>query len=128
MVGEGKVTIRLAGSRARQPTDIELENRGMADLTQLRRAALTRQQPPFPPKEPSTPEVVKGSLVIVGGGGMPSDATKRFIELAGGPEALIVVLPTANPDPLPADAGVGLLRRGGARNIKVLAVRRAQRR
>ncbi len=123
VVGEGKVTIRLAGSRGQEPNDIELENRGMADLTQLRRAAIARQEAPFPPKDPPAPEVTKGSLVIVGGGGMPADATKRFIDLAGGPDALIVVLPTANPDPLPADAGVGLLRRGGAKNIQVLAAR-----
>jgi cyanophycinase len=122
-LGEGRVTIRLAGSSSRAPADIELTNRGVADLTQLRRAAIARQGEPFPPKEPPAAEVSKGALVIVGGGGMPADVSKRFIELAGGPEALIVVLPTANPDPLPADAGVGLLQRGGAKNVKVLAAR-----
>ncbi len=41
----------------------------------------------------------KGSLVIVGGGGMPDSVRKKFIELAGGKEkARIVVIPTASED------------------------------
>jgi cyanophycinase len=121
-IGEGTVTIRLAGSRRQEPKDIELTSRGMADLTQLRRAAVARQEETFPSKDLAEPEVPKGALVIAGGGGMPAEATKRFIDLAGGPDALIVILPTANPNPS-SDAGVNLLRRGGAKNIKVLPER-----
>ena len=40
----------------------------------------------------------KGSLVIVGGGRLGPDIWARFIELAGGPNARIVVIPTANED------------------------------
>jgi cyanophycinase len=70
------------------------------------------------------PEVAKGSLIIVGGGGMPADVTKKFIELAGGPDALIVVLPTANPDPLPPGDGEGaFFKRAGAKNVVVLPAR-----
>ncbi len=36
-----------------------------------------------------------GSLVIVGGGGVGPDILAKFIELAGGPDASIVVIPTA---------------------------------
>src|SRR5262249_12275616 len=36
-----------------------------------------------------------------------------------GPDALIVVLPTANPDPVPMTEG-GFLQRAGAKNVKVL--------
>jgi cyanophycinase len=71
----------------------------------------------------AAPEVPKGALVIVGGGGMPADVTKAFIDLAGGPDALIVVLPTANPDPVPANAEATFLSRAGARNVKVLPAR-----
>ena len=35
-------------------------------------------------------EVVGGSLVIVGGGGMTPKMSRKFVELAGGPEASIV--------------------------------------
>jgi cyanophycinase len=41
-------------------------------------------------------EVPPGALVIVGGGGFPDAARKRFVELAGGPGARIVVIPTAS--------------------------------
>lgn len=38
----------------------------------------------------------KGSLIIVGGGRVGSEITERFIELAGGKDAAIVVIPTAS--------------------------------
>lgn len=38
----------------------------------------------------------KGSLVIVGGGGMPDSVRAKFMELAGGKSARIVVIPTAS--------------------------------
>ncbi len=123
VVGDSTVTVCLARSATREPWTVELKPGSAADLTQLRRAAAARAEPPFPPREAPVPEVSKGALVIVGGGGMPEDVTKQFVELAGGPDALIVVLPTANPDPVPADSGAGMFRRAGARNVKVLPAR-----
>jgi cyanophycinase len=120
-VGKGKVTASLAKSPQREARTIELKPGAAADLTALRRAAVARTEPPFPPKEPPAPEVPHGSLVIVGGG-MPADLAKKFIDLAGGPDALIVVLPTANPDPPPRAEGIffGL---AGAKNVRVLPAR-----
>ena len=40
-----------------------------------------------------------GSLVIAGGGCVTSDVRERFVELAGGPEARIVVIPASDPQP-----------------------------
>jgi cyanophycinase len=40
----------------------------------------------------------KGFLVIVGGGTVVPEIKKRFVELAGGPEANFVLIPTAMPD------------------------------
>ena len=37
----------------------------------------------------------KGTLVVVGGGKLDHVILERFIELAGGPDAAIVVIPTA---------------------------------
>jgi cyanophycinase len=37
-----------------------------------------------------------GALVICGGGGIPDAVRERFLELAGGPRARIVVIPTAH--------------------------------
>jgi cyanophycinase len=52
---------------------------------------------------------------------MPAEVTRKFIELAGGPEALIVILPTAVPNPSPTSAEGSFLARAGAKNLKVLA-------
>jgi cyanophycinase len=39
---------------------------------------------------------IAGALVIVGGGGFPDDIRKRFLELAGGKNGRLVVVPTAS--------------------------------
>ncbi len=44
----------------------------------------------------------KGNLILIGGGEKPKDAMAKFVELAGGPHALIVAIPTASEE---ADAG-----------------------
>jgi cyanophycinase len=49
---------------------------------------------------------------------------ERFLALAGGRDALIVILPTAVSDPLPPNAGAGMFTRAGATNVKVLTARR----
>jgi cyanophycinase len=124
VLGDSTVTVCLAPSRARPARTLELKPGAAADLTQLRRAARARAGGPFPPAKPAVPEVKSGALVIVGGGGLPPPVTRKFIELAGGPEALIVVLPTAGPDPLPPDDRLtGLFTRAGARNVRVLRAR-----
>jgi cyanophycinase-like exopeptidase len=40
----------------------------------------------------------KGTLVIVGGNMQDPTIVKRFIDLAGGPDAPIVIIPTAGED------------------------------
>jgi cyanophycinase len=67
----------------------------------------------------------KGALVIAGGGRLGSDIMNRFVELAGGADARIVVIPTAGEqDEYPDDwAGLRPLREAGARNITVLHTR-----
>ncbi len=121
VLGEGAVTVCLAPG-AGKPERIErLKPRELSDLTMWRRAALARTQPAFPPKKGSIPEVPRGSLVIVGGGGAPAEIVKKFIALAGGPDALIVVLPTALGRPLPLRVGeVTMLERAGAKNVHLL--------
>jgi cyanophycinase len=94
-----------------------------ADLIALHRAAQARLNPAFPAAEPPAPEVPSGSLVIVGGGGMPEGMWKRFVELAGGPDAKIVVIPTATglPDNYSGSPGeVRGLQAAGATNVHVL--------
>lgn len=64
----------------------------------------------------------KGSLVVVGGGQMDESIVKRFIELAGGVEAPIVVIPTASgSDSFTQNSGgARALREHGAKNVTVI--------
>ncbi|MFT5411599.1 MAG: cyanophycinase [Verrucomicrobiales bacterium] len=122
VVGDGKVRIHLAASTRRDASVIELGNsRAKADLTALRLAAIARQAEPIPAAQPPSPDVVKGTLIIIGGGGMPKGIISKFVELAGGDEASIVVLPTANPDPISEREGIeGAFRKAGAKTVTVL--------
>ena len=64
-----------------------------------------------------------GALVLAGGGAIGPEIMGRFLELAGGRNAPIVLIPTANAvdgGNYDADTGLGLLRAAGARNITVL--------
>src|SRR5262249_1340546 len=75
---------------------------GSFDLFQLRRAAANRAATDaFPPARPKDPVVASGSLEIVGGGGASPEIWQKFIALAGGPDAPLVMLPTALDDPVP---------------------------
>jgi cyanophycinase len=121
--GDRAVSVLLAEGTGRPEQITEIKPKATSDLTMWRRAAQGRAGQAWPAAAPSAPEVPKGALVIVGGGGMPAEVTKTFIELAGGPDALIVVLPTANPDPLPTNAEANFFTRAGARNVKVLPAR-----
>jgi cyanophycinase len=45
-----------------------------------------------------SPAPPQGHLVLIGGGDKPADAMAKFIELAGGPQAPMVAIPTASED------------------------------
>ena len=64
----------------------------------------------------------KGTLVVVGGGKLDHVILQRFIELAGGPDAAIVVFPTAGGGNNYNDnsGGAGQLRKYGATNVTVI--------
>jgi cyanophycinase len=64
---------------------------------------------------------VEGRLVLAGGGALGPEIVGRFIELAGGPAAPIVVIPTAGEDSVyPGDwEGLSLLTARGATNLVV---------
>ncbi|HET6249419.1 MAG TPA: cyanophycinase [Tepidisphaeraceae bacterium] len=126
-LGNSTVTICLASGSGRPARDVELKSGQVSDYTMFRREARDRTLPLFPPEKPAPPIVPHGALVIVGGGGMPDDITQKFIELAGGPESLIVVLPTANPEPSSPRLREGaFLVKAGAKNVKVLPARRLE--
>lgn len=124
VVGAGGVTTVLAKSPTK-PALAEVQKSGAIDLFQIRRAAhfraMTEQFPPAKSKEANVPQ---GSLLIVGGGGAGPEIWKTFIGLAGGPESTIVVVSTANEDPVPQDPGEAVaLRKFGAKAVKILHTR-----
>jgi cyanophycinase len=65
---------------------------------------------------------VNGTVMVVGGGVVGPEIVARFIAAAGGPDALIIDVPTAGGDSTyPATwRGADFLKAGGARNIVVL--------
>ncbi|MGI9519251.1 MAG: Type 1 glutamine amidotransferase-like domain-containing protein [Pirellulaceae bacterium] len=79
----------LAEPESRRPNPYE----SLVDLTAWRRDAIDRTLEPFPPEQPQKPNVENGTLLIVGGGGMPDGMLDQFIELAGGDEARLVYIP-----------------------------------
>ena len=66
----------------------------------------------------------KGSLVIVGGNIQDLSILRRFIDLAGGPDVPIVVIPTAGgaPDYDQYWSGLKIFRDAGAKNLTVTEV------
>lgn len=64
----------------------------------------------------------KGAVIVVGGGGQGPEVFAKMIELAGGPDALILDVPTAGGDTAypPNWRGQNGLRAAGAKNVVVL--------
>jgi cyanophycinase len=97
----------------------QLKSGADADLLALSRAAIARLGARFPPEKPAAPNVSSGALLACGGGAISEEIWRRFIELAGGVDAPIVVLPIANPGDL-APKLVEKLKRLGCRDVTVL--------
>jgi len=74
--------------------------------------------------EPAPPRVgpERGSLVVVGGAMQSPEIYRRFIELAGGPDAHIVLVPTAGGAEEYDEfyQGMNAWRENGARNLTIL--------
>ncbi len=64
----------------------------------------------------------KGTVIVVGGGQIGPEIWERFVAAAGGPDALIIDVPTASGDSTypPGRRGPAGLYRAGARNVVVL--------
>src|SRR5262245_9918663 len=73
-----------------------LTPRRLAALALLLVPAAWAAAPPPPPglRTPAAP--IAGALVVCGGGGTPDSVRQRFVELAGGKKARLVVVPSAS--------------------------------
>lgn len=112
VMGEGRATVMITANERAPFRSQTIEKPGegrkspndyLIDLTQWRRIAMERTLDPFPPAAPKTPLVENGTLVIVGGGGMPEGLMQRFVDLAGGVEkARLVYVPCSEQEQLAA--------------------------
>ena len=91
--------------------------RRLEDLVALSRAALARTLPKFPADVPPVPRVPKGSLIIIGGGGSPPGFMDRFMELAGGKDALLLYVPCTESEVANVEGTLAGWRRAGASNV-----------
>lgn len=65
-----------------------------------------------------------GWLVIVGGGQLVPEITQRFVQLAGGPDARFIAIPTAGSDPVDsAKVKQQFIKTFGVKNVVVLHTR-----
>lgn len=65
-----------------------------------------------------------GHLVLIGGGEKPAVAMRKFVELAGGPAAPIVAIPTASEDPDTPSYYLDLFRQEyGCTDVEVLDIK-----
>ncbi len=101
-IGDGSATfLMMANERSplrvktiRQPPARRADPyRHLVDLTAWRRDAIDRTLKPFPPAKPKSPLVENGTLLIVGGGGLPDGLMDKFMEIAGGKQAKLVYVP-----------------------------------
>ncbi|MCH7904603.1 MAG: cyanophycinase [Armatimonadetes bacterium] len=116
VIGSGDTKFSLAAGGGMDAVEIVVSPGGRVDLVSLRRRALDRTMPAFPVAK--TPEVPSGTLMIVGGGGIPDGLIERFIKEAGGPDARIVYVPCSFQEEISQEPGfVRLLRGRGAKNV-----------
>lgn len=118
VIGDSEVVVMLAASGQR-PERTDILKPGMrADLVALRRAAQARQSAPFPAKQVLAPTLPNGSLIIAGGGLLPDEALRQFVELAGGKDARIVYVPCEEAKSIELEPGmVRILRNTGAGKV-----------
>jgi len=91
--------------------------RRLEDLVALSRDAMARTRSRFPAVEPPKPHVAKGTLMIVGGGGSPPGFMDKFMEYAGGKDALLLYIPCTESENANAERTLARWRKAGATNV-----------
>lgn len=121
VLGTGSARLHLARTGENEPMPVLLRGVSdgrevqLADWTQWRRRAIEQTLEPFPPLERQLPRVEAGSLLIVGGGGLPRGLMSRFVDLAGGSEhAKLVYVPCEEQERVAED---GILRQWRAMGV-----------
>lgn len=68
------------------------------------------------------PQRSNGKLIAVGGGGLPNSVARRVIELAGGPNSTIFILPDASNREKHGNDAKEQFEAAGARNVRILRI------
>lgn len=93
------------------------------DLLSWVRTARAAELPLFPLQKPEAPRIAKGALLVHGGGAVSEATWQRFVELAGGADANIVCIPSADTmkdDAEPDSFSAGRLERCGCKRVRIL--------
>ncbi len=122
VMGESKVVMYFAEVGDKKVVTRDLTKNDHADLVALSRSAIARVEPRQTfDGEKIVPEISHGTLIVAGGGDIAETTANRFIEAAGGPEATIVVVTTANGERLSNDAkAVAWLASAGAKDVHLV--------
>jgi cyanophycinase len=115
VIGDSQVIACLAPSDDRPLRMDVLRPGDEVDLVALSRAAIARaKKVPHPSGQP---KLEHGTLIMVGGGKTPPEVAQRFIAAAGGRDAPLVVVTTADADRQTDAAATAWLKKAGARNV-----------
>lgn len=121
VLGQSVVLLAVPAGAGREVCKQTLKAGESADLVTWQRRALGRASAPFPPPLPVQPVVKSGTVILAGGGALPKALVDRFLEAAGGKDAPIVVVPTADGREPREDSNGGFertLAAAGATNVR----------
>ena len=119
-----KAVLVLPAAAGRPQRVLELAEGERQDLVAWQRAARERALAPWPPTPMAEPKVQNGTLLLAGGGPLPNGLVDRFVELAGGQQAKIVVIGGATePGSDDREPFAALLRQRGLPAVATLSLR-----
>jgi cyanophycinase len=125
VLGRSEALFVLAASEGKEQRTVRLKAGERTDLVTWQRAARQRATGPWPPEQLPKPIVANGTVMLGGGGRLPRSVFERFVALAGGKQARIVVAPTATwrRDGEREDRMAALMKRMGVADVYVLQPR-----
>lgn len=124
VLGDSKAVLVLPAVAGRPQQVLELAEGDRQDLVAWQRAARARAAAPWPPTPMAAPTLPNGTLLLAGGGPLPNGLVDRFVELAGGANAKIVVIGGATePGSDDREPFADLLRQRGLPTVATLALR-----
>jgi len=122
VLGESEVRVCFARTNTREAMVESLRSGDKADLGQLNRITMARLQPQTQMPQ-STPQVSDGTLVIVGGDAVPTEATERFVAAAGGTDAKVALVSFDGDESEEAEnAFMSKLRAAGVKSVQRVEV------